>query len=379
MKHVTVDALERERERVHILKENKIVGANASVCPNTTKTCPKKLGNRLDQPNAITLVALIITIIILIILAGVTLNLALGQNGIFVKSKQAVDKYKDESQKEQNTLENIYQDMNTVTGGENEKEDYSMLKVGDYVNYPVEYDNVPTYSYVSEGVCKDETNPEDNYASKWRIISIDTEKNEVKLISAGVPLNYYHGADFNQSVKNLTTDFFKTEIKNDSTPEQYQFFKSGFKSENKESILTTIEQVKKLFINDLTKRVNEIPEVRSMKLEDFNTMWDSESSDNSGYYLDDKYKSLIDLLFVPRKENIDSHSATDWIVSEKPSYNDNYMWHLCLGEFIGYGWGFGGVCGVRPVVTLKSNVKFTKANTDTNDTTTWDIAAPENP
>ncbi len=108
-----------------MLKTNKIkkeknvnhVGADASVCPNTTKTCPKKFGNHLNQPNAITLVALVITVIILIILAGVSLNLALGQNGIFVKSKEAVDKYKDEAQKEQNEMDNIYQDMLAVTGG----------------------------------------------------------------------------------------------------------------------------------------------------------------------------------------------------------------------------------------------------------------------
>ena len=53
------------------------------------------------QPNAITLIALVITIIILIILAGVTLNLALGENGIFNKSKQGANKYMMESVKEE--------------------------------------------------------------------------------------------------------------------------------------------------------------------------------------------------------------------------------------------------------------------------------------
>ena len=71
------------------------VGADASVCPST-KANPIHVGVRLDEPNhreipkncrgtgyraqepaAITLVALIITVIILIILAGVSLNLAL--------------------------------------------------------------------------------------------------------------------------------------------------------------------------------------------------------------------------------------------------------------------------------------------------------------
>ena len=44
----------------------------------------------------ITLIALVITIIILIILAGVTLNLALGENGLFNKAKVVVEDYKRE-------------------------------------------------------------------------------------------------------------------------------------------------------------------------------------------------------------------------------------------------------------------------------------------
>ena len=39
--------------------------------------------------NGITLIALIITIIILIILAGITINLTVGDNGIFSKAKEA--------------------------------------------------------------------------------------------------------------------------------------------------------------------------------------------------------------------------------------------------------------------------------------------------
>ena len=39
--------------------------------------------------NGITLIALIITIIILIILAGITINLTVGDNGIFSKAKYA--------------------------------------------------------------------------------------------------------------------------------------------------------------------------------------------------------------------------------------------------------------------------------------------------
>ena len=47
-----------------------------------------------NKNNGITLIALIVTIVVLIIIAGVTLNIALGENGIFTKAKQAADTYK---------------------------------------------------------------------------------------------------------------------------------------------------------------------------------------------------------------------------------------------------------------------------------------------
>ena len=46
-----------------------------------------------NKNKGITLIALIITIVVLIILAGVALNIALGENGIFTKSKLSADTY----------------------------------------------------------------------------------------------------------------------------------------------------------------------------------------------------------------------------------------------------------------------------------------------
>lgn len=51
--------------------------------------------------------ALIITMIVLLILAGVVINLSLGENGIIGKAKTAVDKYKQTSQNEQIELAKI--------------------------------------------------------------------------------------------------------------------------------------------------------------------------------------------------------------------------------------------------------------------------------
>lgn len=55
----------------------------------------------------ITLIALVITIIVMLILAGVTINLTLGDNGIFSKAKEARNKYEDARQNESNEIEKM--------------------------------------------------------------------------------------------------------------------------------------------------------------------------------------------------------------------------------------------------------------------------------
>ena len=61
----------------------------------------------LKSNKAITLVALIITIIILLILAGVSLSMVLGDNGLINKAQSSVDKYQESANKEQNMLYSI--------------------------------------------------------------------------------------------------------------------------------------------------------------------------------------------------------------------------------------------------------------------------------
>lgn len=57
---------------------------------------------KMNQKNetGITLIALIITVIILIILAGVLINLTLGNNGIFTRAKEAKEKYAEQQVRE---------------------------------------------------------------------------------------------------------------------------------------------------------------------------------------------------------------------------------------------------------------------------------------
>ena len=63
----------------------------------------KKVYSRSDK--AITLIALIVTIIVLLILAGVTINLAVNNQGIFNKAKTATRTFKNASENEQTGLD----------------------------------------------------------------------------------------------------------------------------------------------------------------------------------------------------------------------------------------------------------------------------------
>lgn len=59
------------------------------------------------ENKGITLVALIITVIILLILAGVTISLVIGENGLITKSKQSTEKYKEKEKIEKAQLEEL--------------------------------------------------------------------------------------------------------------------------------------------------------------------------------------------------------------------------------------------------------------------------------
>ena len=79
---------------------------------------------KITKNNGITLIALVITIIVLLILAGITLRIALN-GGILNKSQTAVNKYSEESAREKLSLAIFNYKMGVITGeagtGENQK------------------------------------------------------------------------------------------------------------------------------------------------------------------------------------------------------------------------------------------------------------------
>ena len=60
------------------------------------------------EEKGITLVALVVTIIVLIILAGVTLNIVLDNDGIINKAKQATEDYENSQKEEEELFLNLW-------------------------------------------------------------------------------------------------------------------------------------------------------------------------------------------------------------------------------------------------------------------------------
>ena len=64
----------------------------------------------------ITLIALVITIVVLIILAGISINLIIGQNGLFRKAKQSVDEYDMAAKEEDRSLQSLQAQISEYDG-----------------------------------------------------------------------------------------------------------------------------------------------------------------------------------------------------------------------------------------------------------------------
>ena len=146
------------------------------------------------------------------------------------------------------------------------------VEIGDYVNYPVYYDNV-----------------NGSTLKGWRVISknIDLDGNPssgtVNLVSAGVPLTYYHKNSASTSVNNLTVKFLETPFTGN---DDYTYRKNGF------SPYITLNEI---FKNAYTQISGDKLQIRAMKAEDIYTITKLTEM-TSGWAMnlgDTKYKKLF--------------------------------------------------------------------------------------
>ena len=97
-----------------------------------------KSENRNGKEQGITLIALVVTIIVLIILAGVSIAMVVGDNGIITQAQKAKENIQIASNEEQRQIANLEETLGeSLEGIESEEKEIKLedLKAGDYIEY----------------------------------------------------------------------------------------------------------------------------------------------------------------------------------------------------------------------------------------------------
>ncbi len=73
------------------------------------------------KERGITLIALVVTIVVLLILAGITITMVLGEDGIIAQAKLAAEKTRDAEEQQEKDFENLVGDLENILSAETEE------------------------------------------------------------------------------------------------------------------------------------------------------------------------------------------------------------------------------------------------------------------
>ena len=349
------------------------------------------------ENKGITLVALVITIIILLILATISIQ-SLTNTGLFAKAQEAKEKTQNAAENQAKTLNEYEDELNKYisgTTGENTEKLAYKVKVGDYVSYKPDTlsnealatlkTNLNTYSGKSDSTINPAIKRDD---LNWRVL--DVQNGQVRLISevptdSKIELKGYNG--YNNAVKLLddacsilyTNSKLANKVQNLKIEDITKYMttqpildKETYSPENKyypEILLKEKGQTvngttgTELDLSDQTKFINQTTKSQVSSWTLTKTFW-SQTMNSTDSFTDSKYYEL----FI----NNGSNYSTYWM-STRCIYahsNDAYFGvsrvnsglvgagtlYNASGIEDPYGYGF------RPVITLNSNVQVTSGN-----------------
>ncbi len=122
------------------------------------------------KQKGVTLIALVITIIVLIILAGVSINTLIGDNGIITKAQQAKENILLAQEEETKQLNQLYSQLNYIEGGEINGDKEAIEKL-------LNFKKVIATAITKEGVNTQETDTAEVMASNIGKILVERTKN----------------------------------------------------------------------------------------------------------------------------------------------------------------------------------------------------------
>lgn len=95
----------------------KKIGTSNLLQKKQEESLSKKQGLNLKEQKGITLIALVVTIAVLLILAGVTITFVLGEGGILEMAKEAAEKTKNSIANDQSDMTNLANQIENLLGG----------------------------------------------------------------------------------------------------------------------------------------------------------------------------------------------------------------------------------------------------------------------
>ena len=315
----------------------------------------------IKKTKGITLIALVVTIVVLLILAGVSINMVLGQNGIVTKAKDARDKTEQAKQNDLASMDQVVKDMddilndNGTSGGDDtptetktlvEAFNAGELKIGDYVEYKPTEGQTYT-SETNENGWADQTYTVDT-TTTWRVLGLSDDGSQV-LLTSGSPIK-----------KNMDTS-----STNDWDKDPYLYMKGAYSYVNCETMLKNICAIYS----------TELGTARSMTIEDINKACGVvvDYDENKVYLASDTNKTNIDQAEVLGQTY--TYTASDYTPE---SYIDGKK-NATAGETVtatGYNYDITSMTGTKIGNTTLGSLLFDKTTSDGNYAKAYWLASP---
>ena len=364
----------------------------------------------LKNTKGITLVALVITIVILLILAGISIS-ALTNTGIFQKAKEAKQKSDDATVDQNTKLDEYEKELDQYLPQKLiDKVNDGTIKVGDYISYTPDgasteniLQELATYSgSENENTTSTLTQEIDKETGlKWRVL--DVKDGKVRLISDGPTTSkitlsgakgynnavylldktcktLYNNSKLASNVQNLKIEDIQDHLAYDYTQYtnsnvdtgKYGGTKEYTTHKNYPNIFTKEKtgwvdgiQGTELSLSEQTTPINETKTTASEKIKITQTYWDKTMATND---FDGENKEMYYKLFINNGNNYPTYWMSSRCVyadSDDAIFDVRYVYSGSVGAYGLYSSGFSENSlgyAFRPVITLNSNVQVTSGD-----------------
>ena len=371
-----------------------------------------------ETQRGITLIALVITIVILIILATVTLNVVLGDGGLIQRAQQAKELTEEAAEEEEQQILNLTGYFDELAADSVvEAFKAGNIKVGDYVNYTPDSNSPVNLTEADTGYGTTQTYSVDS-STTWRVLGL-SEDGQHLLLTSGSPIkkdgedpylvlqgatsylncvqtlnkaaSVYHNSTLAEETRSMTMKDIENVLGGITVtlPEEGSQ-NTGTVTFNKDSSNTNIGQTTQYrsytyTADDYTPEgaatLTHATAGTKVNGDAYMIMYDYDGYQELGLDID---RETYDMLFAGTTEG-DNYAKSYWLASPGvyaysdraffgPGAVDGGVAASGIGSlFVSYGFWYAYGFAVRPVVVLKSSVTVDQLEVVADKTeATWD-------